>query len=123
MVAAIGGKARVVLMDGPEGGHAYAEACVQGDPTKVAATLTKHYRTRWRAYLRGKIPSQIAYRAAEDCPIWLNLDWNSIVPGGAYEPENWAVAIYGDGHSETLAPAVPAPGGRAAGTTPAGGRP
>jgi hypothetical protein len=82
---------------------------VQGEPAKVAATLTKHYRSRWRRYLTGGVPSAIAYRSSDDCPIWLNLDWNSNVPGGAYEPEAWAVAIYSDGHSETLAPAVPVP--------------
>lgn len=105
MVSAIGGKARVVMMDGPHGGHAYAEACVQGEPSKVATALTKHYRTRWKTYLKGQIPNTIAYRTSESCPIWLNLDWNSVVPGGAYEPEAWAVAIYPDGASETLAPA------------------
>jgi hypothetical protein len=105
MVSAIGGKARVVLMDGPRGGHAYAEACVQGEPKKVATALTKHYRNRWRRYLKGKIPTTIAYRASEACPIWLNLDWNSAVPGGAYEPEVWAVAVYRDGNRETLTPA------------------
>lgn len=105
MVSAIGGKARIVLMDGPGGGHAYAEACVQGEPPKVAAALAKHYRTRWKSYLKGEIPGSIAYRSSPGCPIWLNLDWNSVVPGGAYEPENWAVAVYPDGHSEVLAPA------------------
>lgn len=104
MVLSIGGKARVVLMDGPEGGHAYAEACVQGDPTKVATTLRKHYRARWKKYLAGReVPSTIAFRTSHDCPIWLNLDWSSVVPGGAYVPERWAVAIYGDGRSEPLA--------------------
>lgn len=105
MVSAIGGKARVVLMDGPKGGHAYTEACVQGEPTKIATALRKHYRTRWKTYLKGKIPKEIAFRTSETCPLWLNLDWNSSVPGGAYEPESWAVAIYPNGKSETLAPA------------------
>jgi hypothetical protein len=106
MVLAIGGKARVVIMDGPRGGHAYAEACVQGEAPKVAAELTKYYRSRWSRYLSGRpVPRTIAYRTTEDCPIWLNLDWNSIVPGGAYEPEHWAVAIYDDGHTEPLTPA------------------
>jgi FHA domain/Transglutaminase-like superfamily len=110
MVSAIGGKARVVLMDGPGGGHAYAEACVQGEPAKVAGALAKHYRTRWKAYLKGEIPESIAYRSSPGCPIWLNLDWNSLVPGGAYDPEVWAVAVYPDGKSEVLAPASAPPG-------------
>lgn len=124
MVLSIGGKARVVLMDGPEGGHAYAEACVQGEPTKVATTLRKHYRTRWKRYLAGRpVPDTIAFRSSEDCPIWLNLDWTSVVPGGAYVPERWAVAIYGDGRSEPLA-VVAAPAsdqGGAARATPTPG--
>jgi hypothetical protein len=107
MVSAIGGKARIVLMDGPGGGHAYAEACVQGDAANVASALAKHYRTRWKSYLKGESPSSIAYRSSPACPIWLNLDWNSVVPGGAYEPEAWAVAVYPDGQSEILAPANP----------------
>lgn len=107
MVSAIGGKARVVIMDGPRGGHAYAEACVQGEPGKVASALMKHYRNRWKRYVTGKVPRTIAFRTSDACPIWLNLDWNSSVPGGAYEPEKWAVAVYQDGGKETLAPAEP----------------
>jgi hypothetical protein len=110
MVIAIGGRARIIIMEGPQGGHAYTEACVQGEPAKVAAALSKHYRTRWKRYLTGRtVPTTIAYRPSQDCPIWLNLDWNSIVPGGAYEPEQWATAIYEDGTTETLTPANPAP--------------
>ena len=36
--------------------------------------------------------------------MWLNLDWNARVPGGPYGHEYWAVAIYPDGRTETLAP-------------------
>lgn len=108
MVLAIGGKARVVIMDGPQGGHAYAEACVQGDSSKVATALTKHYKARWSRYLAGRpSPRSIAFRSGSDCPIWLNLDWNSIVPGGAYEAESWAVAVYGDGSRVPLTAAGP----------------
>jgi predicted RNA-binding Zn-ribbon protein involved in translation (DUF1610 family) len=103
MVLAIGGNARVVLMDGPEGGHAYAEACVPAEPKALAKELGKYYRTRWKQYLQGRVvPTSMAYRASADCPVWLNLDWNSSVPGGAYQTERWAVAIYADGHSEEV---------------------
>lgn len=108
MVTAVGGEARVVLMEGPQGGHAYAEACVHGDPQVVARALGKHYRARWRGYLTGAAPRTISYRRSEPCPIWLNLDWNAAVPGGPYEVETSATAVYEDGHSEPLAPA-PAP--------------
>jgi transglutaminase-like putative cysteine protease len=111
MVTAVGGKARVVLMDGPRGGHAYAEACVQGDPSKVAATLVKHYKSGFKRYIAGAVPKQIAFRTSADCPIWLNLDWNAAVPGGPYEPEQWAIAIYEGGRRETLVPAAPAGAG------------
>lgn len=107
MVTAIGGKARIVLMDGPNGGHAYAEACVQGEPSKVATALIKHYKNRFKRYITGATPTQIAFRTSEDCPIWLNLDWNSSVPGGAYEPELWAIAVHEGGRTATLAPANP----------------
>lgn len=119
MVIAIGGKARVVLMDGPGGGHAYAEACVQGEPTKVAAVLQKHYRNRFRRYLEGAAPKTMAYRASSDCPIWLNLDWNANVPGGPYEPELWAVAVYEGGRTDTLAPANPVAGNDGKNAAPA----
>ncbi|MFT3923309.1 MAG: FHA domain-containing protein [Myxococcales bacterium] len=107
MITAIGGKARVIMMDGPKGGHAYAEACVQGEAPKVAKALITHYKTRFKQYISGKVPSTIAYRSSEECPIWLNLDWNSSVPGGAYEPELWAIAVYEGGRSEQLTPANP----------------
>lgn len=107
MVTAIGGKARIVLMDGPKGGHAYAEACVQGEPSVVATALIKHYKNRFKRYITGAIPTKIAFRTSDDCPIWLNLDWNSSVPGGAYEPERWAIAVHEDGRTQTLAPANP----------------
>jgi len=107
MVIAVGGKARVILMDGPKGGHAYAEACVQGEPSKVATTLTRHYKTRFRSYVTGSIPKTISYRSSAECPIWLNLDWNAAVPGGPYEAETWAVAVYEGGNAEQLTPASP----------------
>ncbi len=107
MVIAIGGKARVVLMDGPRGGHAYAEACVEGEPSKVATALFKHYKNRFKRYLTAGTPKVISYRSSEECPIWLNLDWNSAVPGGPYEPERWATAVYEGGRIESLAPANP----------------
>jgi hypothetical protein len=109
MVIAIGGKARVILMDGPKGGHAYAEACVQGEPSKVAAALQKHYKNKFRRYITGSIPKNISYRSSAECPIWLNLDWSASVPGGPYEAETWAVAVYEGGNTEQLTPASPAP--------------
>jgi len=120
MVLAIGGKARVVVMDGPQGGHAYAEACVQGEPPKVAAALIKHYKSRWSRYLAGRpVPRTIAFRTGSDCPMWLNLDWSSVVPGGAYVAEKWAVAVYEDG---SRAPLIAA-SGAAADAKAAAGRP
>jgi hypothetical protein len=98
MITAIGGEARLVMMDGPRGGHAYAEACVHQSPDTVRRRLSKHYR-------RVRRVESIHYRPAKDCAVWLNLDWNAGVPGGPYEPESWAVAIYPDGRTETLAPA------------------
>lgn len=108
MVTAVGGEARVVLMEGPRGGHAYAEACVHGDPGVVARALGRHYRAKWRGYLQGAAPRTISYRRTEACPIWLNLDWNAAVPGGPYEPETRATAIYEGGRAEELAPAAAA---------------
>ncbi|MEZ4256496.1 MAG: hypothetical protein R3A78_12435 [Polyangiales bacterium] len=78
---------------------------MHGEPKPVATALTKHYKNAWRKYLTGKVPSTIAFRTDAECPIWLNLDWNSSVPGGAYEPETWAVAVYEGGKSEALTPA------------------
>jgi hypothetical protein len=101
LIRSIGGEARLVMMDGPRGGHAYAEACVEQSPDVVRERLSNHYR-RLRT---GEVKS-IHYRPSETCDVWLNLDWNAGVPGGPYEPESWAVAVYGDGQTETLAPAA-----------------
>lgn len=104
MVTAIGGEGRVVLMEGPGGGHAYAEACVHGEPDAVARALGRLYRVKWRAYLQGAAPRTISYRRTDACPIWLNLDWNAAVPGGPYEAETRATAVYEGGRAEELAP-------------------
>jgi len=102
MITAIGGEARIVMMDGPGGGHAYAEACVQLDPAEVARELVGHYRRTWSQY--RQTVDRVHYRESQTCTVWLNLDWNAGVPGGPYEAEQWAVAIYPDGQTETLAP-------------------
>lgn len=104
MTEAIGGRARIVMLDGEQGGHAYAEVCVQDDPEQVAQRLSTHYRDNWDAYLGRQQLSNIHFRSSSDCPVWLNLDWNARVPGGPYGREYWAVAIYPDGRTETLAP-------------------
>lgn len=112
MVSSIGGEARVVMMDGPEGGHAYAEACVNQAPDTVAARLAKYYRKQRGKHLKVE---RIHFRSSPDCPVWLNLDWNANVPGGAYTSEDWAVAVYEDGRTETLAPAKGPADARASG--------
>lgn len=103
MVRAIGGEVRVVFMEGARGGHAYAEVCVDGPPAEVATKLSRYYGRAWSAAGSGR--RAVAYRSDSACPVWLNLDWNAPVPGGAYEAERWAVAAYADGRVEVLAPA------------------
>jgi hypothetical protein len=105
MITAVGGQARVVVMDGPEGGHAYAEACVQQEPREVARRLATHYRRTWDRYLGRQRVTQVSFRSSEDCKVWLNLDWSAGVPGGPYQVEHWAVAIDALGRTQTLAPA------------------
>jgi len=104
MIGAIGGDARIVMMDGPQGGHAYAEVQVTGDPAEVRDRLANHYRTYRNERLGRQSVSTVHYRPGHDGSVWLNLDWNAGVPGGPYEQERWAVAIYADGRTETLAP-------------------
>jgi hypothetical protein len=108
MITAIGGDARVVMMDGPAGGHAYAEVCVRSDARDAAHRLSRHYRQATE--YGGQRIEQIHFRSSEQCGVWLNLDWNAGVPGGGYGQEFWAVAIYPDGHTETLTPATGDPG-------------
>lgn len=105
MVEAIGGEARVVMLDGDQGGHAYAEACIKGEPQEVAQRLSVHYQRNWDRYLGRQELENIHFRSSPECPVWLNLDWNARVPGGPYGRELWAVAIYPTGRTETLAPA------------------
>ena len=104
-VGAIGGRARVVMMDGPAGGHAYAEACVDAPPEEVARRLRLHVRRHWDRRL-GRLPNlaRIHHRTDASCSVWLNLDWNANYPAGPYGQERWAVAIEADGGTETLAP-------------------
>lgn len=99
MLRAVGGEARIVMMDGPEGGHAYAEVFVPGEGSEIRTRLVRHYRSlprRERRTIRD-----VHFRPTDE-GIWLNLDWNAGVPGGPYEAEDWAVAIYDDGRTETL---------------------
>lgn len=120
MVRAIGGEARVVFMEGPQGGHAYAEACVREPATDVVRKLVRFYGRDWSRYAGAQ--RSVAYRSSSECPVWLNLDWNANVPGGDYSPERWAVAAYADGRTETLAVAPgaePSPAARNASTATA----
>jgi hypothetical protein len=105
MIEAIGGRTRIVMMDGPEGGHAYTEACIDDEPTEIARRLSVHFRRHWDRRLgRQQAVREISYRSDSSCRAWLNLDWNAPVPGGPYGNERWAVAIYTDGHTESLTP-------------------
>ncbi|NOY93841.1 MAG: FHA domain-containing protein [Deltaproteobacteria bacterium] len=119
MITAIGGESRVVMMDGPGGGHAYTEACIRDDPDAVRDRLATYYRDHRDDRLGRQRLREIHYRPSESCPVWLNLDWNAGVPGGDYEAEAWAVAIHADGSTETLAPAgLPPNMGHATGAIP-----
>jgi hypothetical protein len=110
MISAIGGRTRVVMMDGVAGGHAYAEACIEEDPNATAKRLRTFVRRNWNKRL-GKLPAltSVYYRADSSCAMWLNLDWNANYPGGPYVEERWAVAIESDGATETLVPQEAAP--------------
>ena len=105
MVEAIGGRTRIVIMEGSEGGHAYPEVCIDGPPDEVSQKIARFYRRSWDRRL-GTRPTQtrIHYRSDASCPVWLNLDWNTNVIGGPYVEERYAVAVYADGHTETLSP-------------------
>jgi len=113
MLHAIGGQARMVMVDGDGGGHAYAEVCLEAEAQDVARRLASFYQG-------NDAPEHVAiedihYRSDATCPVWLNLDWNARTPGGRYGRERWAVAIHPDGTTATLAPAV---GEGALGVTP-----
>lgn len=109
MIGAIGGRTRVVLMDGPGGGHAYTEVCIDGPPNEVVQKIARFYRRSWDRRL-GTRPAQpnVHHRVDASCPMWVNLDWTTNVIGGPYSEERYAVAVYPDGTTETLSPA-PAP--------------
>lgn len=102
LVTSIGGEARLVMMDGPEGGHAYAEVCIQQTPIEVAAKMKRHYERTWDRYLGRQRVRNISFRTSAACPVWLNLDWSAGVPGGPYVRERWAVSVHPDGATETL---------------------
>lgn len=117
MLSAIGGDARLVMMDGPQGGHAYAEVCLPAESSEIRDRLAAHYQSHPNQNLGHDRVRAVHFRPGHDCPVWLNLDWNAGVPGGEYEPEQWAVAIYPDRRTETLAPANPAPSAASPGHT------
>ena len=102
MITAIGGEARLVMMDGAEGGHAYAEVCIQQSPAEVAAKMKRHYERSWDRYLGRQRVRNISFRASASCQVWLNLDWSAGVPGGPYVVERWAVSVLPNGTTETL---------------------
>ncbi len=111
MIEAIGGEARIVMVDGEQGGHAYAEVCIRETPEEVARRLSGFYRRNWDEYLGRQRLTNIHFRSSPDCAVWLNLDWNARVPGGPYGREYWAVSIYTDDRmTETLAPSGGASG-------------
>lgn len=105
MITSIGGDARIVMMDGEQGGHAYAEVCLREASEGVRDRLSEHYGGA-HSGVRAVPVTSVHYRPGHDCPVWLNLDWNAGVPGGPYENEHWAVGIYPDGRTETLAPST-----------------
>lgn len=106
MIEAIGGEARIVMVDGEEGGHAYAEACIRAEPREVARRLSIHYRRNRDSNLGRQRLTNIHFRSSPGCQVWLNLDWNARVPGGPYGDEYWAVSIDSEGRTETLAPST-----------------
>ena len=115
MIEAIGGRTRIVIMDSAEGGHAYPEVCIEGPPNEVSQKVARFYRRSWDRRLGARpAQTQLHYRSDASCTMWLNLDWSTNVIGGPYVEERYAIAVYADGTTETLAPARPA----ATGETP-----
>lgn len=106
MLTAVGGEARMVLMNGPGGGHAYAEVCVDVPAEAIAERLTRHYRRHPDPNIGRTRITGVSYRRDDACPVWLNLDWNGRMPGGPYETETWSVAVFPDGRTRTLTPAT-----------------
>ena len=108
LIEAIGGRTRIVIMDSAEGGHAYPEVCIEGPPTEVSQKVARFYRRSWDRRL-GVRPAQtlLHFRTDATCTMWLNLDWSTTVIGGPYVEERYAIAVYADGTTETLAPARP----------------
>jgi hypothetical protein len=102
MLQSIGGRARMVMVDGDDGGHAYAEVCLETSGPDVASRLASLYRGQGSSHVEV---TDVHFRSDTECPVWLNLDWNARVPGGPYGRERWAVAIHPDGATETLVPA------------------
>lgn len=104
MVEAIGGEARVVMMESDQGGHAYAETRVKGSLKALQKALDGFARKNLKKRVLS-VHARTSEPVDGEESFWLNLDWNAQVPGGDYENEKWAVAIYPDGRTEQLAPA------------------
>jgi len=96
LVEAVGGKTRVILAQGANGGgHAYAEVYVtdnKKDFDAIAQSICKRYRCQSIAY-------HIEYDKDKNPRYWLNLDWQSNHPGGKfYDSDGTLTAYYSNGY-------------------------
>lgn len=84
-IEAIGGKTRVVFITEENGvGHAFTEVYLDGDPNEIRERIDYHYQNIFQSLFGLSEVAEINYYNADEGGIWLNLDWQSKYPGGAY---------------------------------------
>lgn len=96
LVESIGGKSRIILAQGVQGGgHAYAEVYI-GDNEEIFKKNAQYVAKRYKA---NSIDYNIQYDENKKPRYWLNLDWQSRHPGGKYyDSTGIKTAYYSNGY-------------------------
>ncbi|MEZ4250629.1 MAG: transglutaminase-like domain-containing protein [Polyangiales bacterium] len=86
MIQATGGDARLVMMDGPQGGSRLRRGVRAGTSDEVRDKLAAHYRRNLDSNLGRQRIQTVHFRPGHDCGVWLNLDWNAGVRAASTKP-------------------------------------
>jgi hypothetical protein len=97
LLAAVGGRTRIVYAVGEDGIHAYAEVKVPVDEETLAFIESRYRGNIERLLGINRIESIHSHRGTGD-ERWLNLDWSARHPGGRYFDSFYHIIIYPSGH-------------------------
>jgi hypothetical protein len=94
-IEAIGGRARLNIVQGDSVDHAFAEVFCEGDIKKAQQAVNARYDGFLERLFGTTRVKEINYSGDSDAGgIWLNLDWFSRYPGGPYIRYKRRVVFY-----------------------------